>query len=295
LQGSFWAFRLKFLRQGRTPSRKPGCAKDPRAVERPPPAAVFTLSALGLLTDVSCDEPGDGPCPAPSLFRRRLFAISSVSGGSVGAAAFAEALADAGRSGAPPCTPDRPSARYFKRDHPSWRGCLQKILAEDFLSPAIAGLRFRDVVGFAAASVGPCVWPDRGRRIESATADAYLGFTGQPEGGCAADRRRGHDAPLASLSPAQPGAVAWAPNLLADESAARVRDRLEGVSMSWWLPKPVQQYLDNQLEMPIGDRQRALVRADFDANAASFKRVCAVMAGGDFAKMRQQRIAALAH
>lgn len=55
--------------------------------------------------------------------------------------------------------------------------------------------------------------------------------------------------------------------------------------MSWWLPKPMQQYLDNQLEMPIGDRQRALVRADFDANAASFKRVCAFMAGGDFAKM----------
>jgi hypothetical protein len=85
------------------------------------------------------------------------------------------------------------------------------------------------------------------------------------------------------------------PNLLADESAQRIQDRLEGVSMSWWLSKPVQQYLDNQLEMPAGARQRALVRADFDANAASLKRVCAVMAGGDFAKACQDRIAALAH
>ena len=473
----------------------------------------FAVSALGLLTDVSCEGESETSCASP-LFARRLFAVSSVSGGSVGAAVYAKALADRGPNGAPPCLPDRPSHRYFRADRADWRGCLQKILAEDFLSPVIAGLGFRDVLGFIGAVVPGCWWPDRGRRIETAIAQAYLRFAGAPESGCPAERRHGLDTPFAALgdpkswSPVlmlnsttsesgkrfvfsgispyiNDGPTRWLqdaydfhesfpgsdirlvaaahnsarfpvispagalygppqdpppaklvrpepltklvdggyfdnygastardlaealqgqglkpfilliannpsvddhaafaapnsngrpldlsaeppswipplvaapakailaassargdlsmeqlrravdpigappaegdhsclgaprsdappcfamiavhePNLGADESADKINARVSGVSMSWWLSKPVQQYLDNQLELPSasepgGGRQRALARGGYDANAAAMMRVCDVLGSPRFAALCHARIVALAH
>jgi hypothetical protein len=175
----------------------------------------FAASALGLLTDISCES--SVTCKS-SLFPKRLFAISSVSGGSVAAAVYDKALADGAVSGMPPCKPGRPSARYFRGDAPGWRGCMQKILAEDFLSPVIAGLAFRDVIGAVGAVLGSCAWPDRGLLIEAAIADAYLRYTGDIESGCAEDRRNGLDIPFSRLR--STASTMWLPILLFNSTEA---------------------------------------------------------------------------
>ena len=89
-------------------------------------AAFFTASVVGGILD-------DGRVN----LRRRLFAISGVSGGSLGAAIIRAALDDAGADGKPPCKRFGPSwFRYYdsNADLTSWRACLQALTAGDFLS-----------------------------------------------------------------------------------------------------------------------------------------------------------------
>ena len=190
----------------------------------------FAGSVLGLLTDISCERDAM-QCPAP-LFANRLFAISSVSGGSVGAALYARALADRTDDGGPPCDRNQGSPNYFRADNGSWRRCLQKILAEDFLSPIISGLGFRDVFGFIGSAFGPCVWPDRGHRIELAIARSYLlyKYDDHPEPGCTIERAHGLDADFISLGPdpSDKAAVApkrWKPILLLNSTDAQTGKR----------------------------------------------------------------------
>ena len=186
----------------------------------------FAASVLGLLTDVSCEKPdAGGKCQSPR-FADRLFAISSVSGGSVGAALYARALADRRVDGGPPCDPGQGSPNYFRADDGSWRRCLQKILADDFLSPVIAGLGFRDVLGFAASAFDPCDWPDRGQRIELAISRSYLFYKDKdhPEANCVSKRKRGLDAPFVSLAPSA-AAPRWRPILLLNSTDAQTGKR----------------------------------------------------------------------
>jgi hypothetical protein len=180
-------------------------------------SAFFADSALGLLTDATCPALGDAPgaCAVEPLFARRLFAISSVSGGSVGAAVYARALVDGRDKGAyaPPCKPGRPSSLYFKDSEThDWRGCLQKILAEDYLSPVVAGLGFRDVFDF----LGRDYWPDRGRRLEQAIACAYFRYVGENGARCRARPQWGLDAPLSRFA----GEADWTPLLLINSTSS---------------------------------------------------------------------------
>ncbi|XYD11820.1 hypothetical protein R1A27_32085 (plasmid) [Methylobacterium sp. NMS12] len=108
-------------------------------------AAFFTATVVGEILD------------RPEVpLRNRLFAISGVSGGSVGAVMIRAALEDAGPGGQPPCAKldDRwfgPYQKYGKAPDQkpiTWRNCLQTLLAGDFLSPAFIGLTFRDMFGF---------------------------------------------------------------------------------------------------------------------------------------------------
>jgi hypothetical protein len=120
-------------------------------------AAFMTASVLGLLLDATCFDsehrsesaaaeiPSASRCAEPPAFGNRLFAISSVSGGSLGAVVYARAYAD-GSPGLtmrsehqpdykPPCESGRTSDLWFKvTEIRTWRDCMQAILSEDSLS-----------------------------------------------------------------------------------------------------------------------------------------------------------------
>ena len=192
---------------------------------------------------------GDGPCPAPSLFRRRLFAISSVSR-RLGRCGGLPSARRRRPLGAPALHAGSPFGPLFQARPSELARLPAKIPGRGF---PVAGDRRAEVSRrrrLRRGSVGPCVWPDRGRRIDSPWPTPHPGFTGQPEGGCAADRRARHDAPLASLSrrsrAPSPGAVP-----LADEfGSACFATGSKACRSSWRLPKPVQQYPTTSSKCP---------------------------------------------
>jgi hypothetical protein len=204
-------------------------------------AAFFTATTLGLLLDATCPAKGEAgaplvfqrdataPCPEKPIFARRLFALSGVSGGAVGSAVFARALVD-GRAAdgtiASPCkiaeAKSQPSTfqptLYFGAIQPAtWRDCLQAIISQDFLTPVMAGLGFRDIFAFVGG-LYPQFWPDRGHRLENAIASAYAKFgltSDDPALGLRADFLT--TAPPASPPDAQP--PEWRPLLLLNSTS----------------------------------------------------------------------------
>ncbi|HEV3043170.1 MAG TPA: hypothetical protein VGY52_04825 [Roseiarcus sp.] len=204
-------------------------------------AAFFTVTALGLLLDATCPAPnvpsnGAPPgsmqsCSQQPIFAKRLFALSGVSGGAVGSALFAKALFDGSldkKSYAPPCPavgedssrPKPVSALYFGAQHPgTWRECLQIMLAEDFLTPVMAGLGFRDAFAFLGGYF-PRLWPDRGHRLEKALQGAYAKFA-PPGNGVASD---GMAAPFLSTAPGG-GDERWRPLLLLNSTSVETGRR----------------------------------------------------------------------
>jgi hypothetical protein len=121
-------------------------------------AAFITATTLGTLLDVTCESPtaekGRLACRGRPLFAKRLFAISGVSGGSLGAALYSAALDAAVEDSvysevlAPPCKSDASAQSVWFRDtYPgTWRDCLQAIAAGDFLSATALGVAISDPV-----------------------------------------------------------------------------------------------------------------------------------------------------
>lgn len=162
-------------------------------------AAFLTASVIGKLMDET-----DLPRP----FGKQVFAISAVSGGSLGAVITYAALADSqirekaiNGLGAPPCDRNAHDSEWFRSDpawgwladtKPSsashndqaaetqpatspdtkWRECLQRILAGDFLSPVVVSLISNDLLGFSLLG-------DRATILENAWEQRYAHQTGQ--------------------------------------------------------------------------------------------------------------------
>src|SRR5262249_12010535 len=118
--------------------------------------AAFTMaSTLGLLMDATCIPAARAPnqpplpCGGHPTFSDRVFAISAVSGGALGAGMFVAALRvhqEAPNGKAAPCRDA--SGFWFRQSPTNWRECMQALLSDDFLSPAIIGLAFRDQLPF---------------------------------------------------------------------------------------------------------------------------------------------------
>jgi len=116
-------------------------------------AGFFTASMLGNLLD----DAGDHGLDQTGL-RNRLFAISSVSGSSVGAVMAVAALAAGGADTHQPCRRQKFSD-WYGDEVTNWRGCLESLMSGDFLTPTFIGLTFHDMIPF-----GP--WPDRATILE---------------------------------------------------------------------------------------------------------------------------------
>ena len=119
-------------------------------------------------------------------FGKQLFAISAVSGGTLGAVVAYAAMADSqSRERAtnglrqPPCREGIADADWFtpaaSKPHESWRSCLQKLVAGDFLSPVMAALATSDLIHVRGGR------GDRAAVLEQAWESRYARLTGQSE------------------------------------------------------------------------------------------------------------------
>lgn len=174
-------------------------------------AGFFTASILGELMDRTRDQ------DAFTDFRNQLFAISSVSGGSTGAAFFAAALRDAGPDGQSPCHKvDTKQLVFFDHAPKSWRQCMQQLLSGDFISSTLLGYVYKDTIGGIAAlayRLGFTI-PDRATVLETAWEQQYCELAGASD--CATADFKGLQAGFLQIAAASERDVAdkrWYPLL----------------------------------------------------------------------------------
>jgi hypothetical protein len=204
-----------------------GCA-DPSPVSSCPPAlivaaeggasraAFMTATVIGHLMDRDGDL-GDGPdLKSPG---RRIFAISGVSGGSLGAVVIRAAIEDSFTKPdmKPPCANDQ--RNWFQKPvggadpKTSWRACLQLLVSGDYLSSAFVGFGFRD--NFAPPGLGIL---DRAALLEQAWERHYDYVVNEPASlsqigrDCDARSRQGLCRPFGYAKASAP--KTWAPLLL---------------------------------------------------------------------------------
>ena len=147
-------------------------------------AAFFTATVVGALIDLGYIE----GAPYGDV-RSRIFALSTVSGSSLGAVVVRAALHDAARNDPkkPPCKEageggwygvhrrNAGDTRFDPMTH--WRDCFQAILAGDFLSSIFVALAYRDEFPFINPSTGRPIWSDRAVVLEQAWERRYHRFT----------------------------------------------------------------------------------------------------------------------
>jgi hypothetical protein len=117
-------------------------------------AAYWAGSVLGAIQDKIPD------------FQRHLFAISAVSGGALGGAAFAAALGPD-----PPSKPHKPVCNYGLEQ--SYHGCLKGFLSQDFLGPVLASFLTGDLVKRVAPLPSSLLGYDRGGALELGWESAW--------------------------------------------------------------------------------------------------------------------------
>lgn len=192
-------------------------------------AAFFTGSVLGALrdSDVGREE--------GHAFKTGLFAISGVSGGSLGAATYAAIAYPVGHDDAAVGEPSSAlalcragaSELWFASERTGaeaseagFKDCLQAILSGDFLSPVAAAFAFHDVLRFLPfgdrASILECSWERRFLRFTEASYS--------PIGWCHNDGPRGLARPFSDFSPAS--GEAWRPLLLLNGTSGETGKRL---------------------------------------------------------------------
>lgn len=176
-------------------------------------AGYFTAAVIGELIDRSCRaarrEDPDAGCGLDSPFARRLFAISSVSGSSVGAATLMAALVDAA-NGAPPCRGHGLATPLPSRDLATWRGCAEALMAGDYLTPTVAGLAFRDWFSLRG------LWRDRGALLEEAWDRHYRDVLNSADDHPDSSQARGPglERPFSSVAPTGREGDPWRPVLV---------------------------------------------------------------------------------
>ena len=197
-------------------------------------AGFFTASVLGELLDKASDHGLDA-----TGLRNRLFAISSVSGSSVGAVMTVAALAAGGPETHFPCG-NKKFSDWYGDDIENWRGCLESLMSGDFLTPTFIGLTFHDMIPF-----GP--WPDRASILEELWEDTFAAgidkLAKQAKKPTCSDAPYQLDCPFFGLKPTQ---ELWLPLLI-----------LNGVSVSTG-QRIVTTLLDSQYaasgDCPTGDK-----------------------------------------
>jgi hypothetical protein len=127
-------------------------------------AGFFTASVIGELLDKAASHGLDA-----ATVRNRLFAISSVSGGSLAAVMSVAALARGGVEGE--ATHRVPL--WYGDEVKNWRGCLEAMMSGDFLTPTFIGLSFHDMIPLR-------LWSDRAKLLEVSWERYVRSVMGEP-------------------------------------------------------------------------------------------------------------------
>ena len=185
-------------------------------------AGFFTASTIGQLLDDSLKrQDGSGHGLTPDQMAKRLFAVSSVSGSSVGAVLTVAAMA-ASDNGMQPCT--RPKAPLWDGDTiNNWRSCLEALASGDFLTPIFTGFVFRDIFGFLK-------WDDRGTLLEESVEDhfAWIVETAKNPGrlSCIGSLECG-------FTTLRPTAQRWLPLLMLNSTSVKTGQRIITSPLAW--------------------------------------------------------------
>jgi hypothetical protein len=153
-------------------------------------AGFFTASILGYFLQ---EASWYGRGLDENRVRKRLFAISSVSGSSVGAVMAVAAL-ETRRDSTDHACPQKPFPLWWGQTIGNWRDCFEALTSGDFLTPDFIGLAFHDVVRF-----GP--WRDRAAMLEEAWERRYESLITRRDQPRATDQCAGLACPFMSLRP----------------------------------------------------------------------------------------------
>jgi len=197
-------------------------------------AGFFTASLVGALLD---EAPLD---PELGNIRNRIFALSTVSGSSLGGVMMRAAWADAQQAGnidEPPCRNPGMTASYRSRAAEpedfnqarkgSWRDCFQQLLAGDFLSSVFVGIAYRDIFPIGNVVTGEAFGLDRTGLLEQAFERWFREVTGS-SGACGKTddtglcRRLGHLPPM----PQSGRTTNWVPLLFVNGTSVSTGRRI---------------------------------------------------------------------
>jgi hypothetical protein len=147
--------------------------------------------------------------------RNRLFAISSVSGGSMGAVMVTAALNAQADSNDIPCTRTAVD-QWWGETVNNWRDCFEALTSGDFLTADFFGFTFNDMLPF-----GP--WRDRATVLEDSWRDRYKAVVTNPDESVALPACQGLECPFLALRP-QPGH--WIPLLILNGTSEKTGGRI---------------------------------------------------------------------
>jgi hypothetical protein len=153
-------------------------------------AAFFTTTIVGYFMQ---EAPAHGL--SANDVRNRLFAISSVSGGSVGAVMLTAALDEKMDSNNDnhPCV-QSPYVLWWGEQINNWRDCFEALTSGDFLSAGFFGFAFNDMLPFG-------LWRDRAAVLEDSWADRYRSVITRADQSPVARDCIGLDCPFLTLRP----------------------------------------------------------------------------------------------
>jgi hypothetical protein len=249
-------------------------------------AAFFTASLLAHLEDLS-DPAVSGNPPGAHLFSRQLFAISTVSGSSLGAAVFAALRED----GWPrPGTERAENALWFKSGRAygvsgmpkeplpgksTRKDVVQQVLAGDFLSPVIAALSLDIWVPFHARirSEG-----DRTYFLEKAWEQRYA----DPSGGSRSSKSN-FERGFSSLAPEE---NVWRPLLVFNGTSVTTGRRIITSTLYPFIKSPDDERLDESVFRDSYDTYDLMCRRHGQTAAPP----CVCLPAGDKQGLQARRI-----
>jgi len=156
-------------------------------------AAFMMASIIGYFLDTGEAAPYGVKALSVQDVRNRFFAISGVSGGSMGAVMVATALKAAPPgSDKPPCA-NRPVDQWWGMDVNNWRDCFEALTSGDFLTADFLGFAFNDVLPFA--------WRDRAAVLEDSWRSRFREVVPVANKDADASSCQGLDCPFLSLRP----------------------------------------------------------------------------------------------
>jgi hypothetical protein len=178
-------------------------------------AGFMMASMIGYFLDTSGAKPYAVKGLSSMDVRNRFFAISGVSGGSMGAVMVAAALRAASPAGdKPPCV-NTSVDQWWGMKVNNWRDCFEALTSGDFLTAGFLGLAFNDMLPFA--------FRDRAAVLEDSWSNRFRDVVPAANGNVAASDCQGLDCPFLSLRP-QPGH--WIPLLVLNGTSEAIGHRI---------------------------------------------------------------------